>query len=169
MDSDLKQARKVWKDRLPHSKMAYPERAAHILKYHFWRVYTPFHPYIRDLALSLGIVKHEGRSERFPVGSIAPHSSIDKVVEYLIAQGYAYHKVAWEDEGEIVGLRKVVNFEFQYHIRIYVDGEVRGHYEFTPESYPLLHLYEVGQEERREEFLELLKEHIIEYKLDDRG
>ena len=148
--------------------MVYPEERSHRLKYHFWRVYTPFHPYVRDLALALKVVKHKGRGN-FLMGRVAPHSSIETLVSHLVSSGFGYHKVAWEDESEVVGLRRVENFLYQYHIRIYDDGEIRAHYERTPEAYPLLHMSADGQEERREEFLELLEDHIIEHTPDDRA
>ena len=146
--------------------MVYPERTTHRLKYHFWRIYTPAHPYVRDLALALRLVKHDHRVD-FLIGTVAGHSSTEELVSHLVSKGFGYHKVAWEDDGEIVGLRHVENFLHQYHIRIYEDGEVRAHYEFTPEAYPLLHLNAVGLEERREEFLALLTDHIIPHTPDD--
>src|SRR3989344_7502176 len=169
MNAEVKKVRNKLRKTLPHSRMVYPERPAHLIKYHFWRVYTPLHPFVRDLALALRIVKFESRSERFPLGTVAPHSSVEKLVHYLVSRGYAYHRVAWEDNGELVGMRRVENFLYQYHIRIYEDGEVRGHYEFTPEAYPILHLNRIGQEARREEFLELLKARFIEYNPADRA
>lgn len=162
MNAELKSARKAWRKKLPRSRMVYPEKPVHKIKYHAWRLYTPIHPFVRDLALALKLVKYEGRSELYPLGKIAKHSSIENVVAHLVRNGYAYHRVAWEDDGELVGLRRVEDFSYQYHIRIYEDGEVRGHYEFTPEAYPFLHLNRIGQEKRRSEFLTLLQDHIIE-------
>jgi len=86
---------------------------------------------------------------------------VEDFVEYLGTQGFFNHFIAWRDSGEIVSVRRPVSFEWQYHLRIFADGEVRGHYEYTPESHPVWHMREVGQEERREEFLEFLGDWIV--------
>lgn len=96
------------------------------------------------------------------MGTIAPHESITSVIEYLIEHGYANHFVAWKDEGEVVSLRYVENFKYQYHVRIFEDGEVRAHYEYTPECHPVHHYNAVGFEDRRDEFLSLLGDRITQ-------
>jgi hypothetical protein len=159
------ESRKKWEKNVPQSHIPYaPERRSHRIKYRFWRLYTTLHPYLHSVAK---VVKRW--PELYTVGAIAPGSSIERTVQHLVAHGYGYHREAWEDDGEVVGLRKVVSFTHQYHIRIYDNGEIRGHYEFTPEAYPLLHLFRIGQIEKREEFIALLKDHIIEYTRDDRA
>jgi len=140
--------------------MRYPTRLRDRAKYVFWRTYTPLHPLLRGTARVLGVSAesfvgaHQGR-QNYSLGHIAPHLSLQEFVAYLVSQGYANHFVAWKDEGEAVSLRRVENFTHQYHIRIFTDGEVRGHYEFTPECYPFLHLKAMGQEHRPEEFAKL--------------
>lgn len=153
-------ALKVWIRTLPFSQIHYPDAIIDRVKYYFWKVYTPLHPLCRDILLTLRIVKHNGR-QRIPLGRLAPGKSMKEFIAYLVSRGYANHFVAWEDEGELVSFRYVVDFNFQYHLRIFMDGEVRGHYEYTPESHPIWHLQEVGFEERRDEFLNLLKEWIV--------
>lgn len=155
-------------EKLPHSEMVYPDSLVHRIKYYFWYYYTPYHPTVRDGVIALSIIKNRGR-QPFLLGKIAPHLSIEEFVSFLVENGYGYHRVAWEDEGEVVSLRKVNDFAFQYHLRIFEDGEVRGHYEYTPECYPLLHLWDVGREDRRQEFLELLEGKITPHTSDDRS
>jgi hypothetical protein len=151
---------------LPASRMIYPNTILDRAKYLFWRCYTPFHPFFRDLAIATGLVSLErkiarwGRRQDFLLGSIAPQETLRGVVEHLIANGYANHFVAWEDDGEVVSLRYVENFRYQYHIRIFEDGEIRAHYEHTPECCPFRHFKAFGLEERREEFLKLLGDKI---------
>ncbi len=145
---------------LPYSAMIYPRSLRDRAKYVFWRVYTPYHPFVRDTALALGVVRHEGR-QHFLLGKVAPHISIQEFVERLVAQGFGNHFVAWEDEGELVSLRYVEDFKCQYHLRVFKDGEVRAHYEYTPECYPILHLREVGIEARRDDFLRMLGDTIM--------
>ncbi len=147
-------------DTLPCSRMVYPTSFLNKLKYIFWRLYTPYHPFWRDLLLALGILSHEGR-QNFLLGRVAPGESIKSLVTFLISRGYGNHFIAWKDEGEVIGLRYVDNFTYQYHIRIFKDGEVRGHYEYTPECHPVWHFKEVRMEDRRAEFLSLLGDRIV--------
>ena len=149
-----------------HTKAVRPARLSHWPKYAFWRIAAPLHPYIRDLSVRLGLVDfdqfldHKGR-QKFLLGMLAPSVSADDIVEYLMECGYGHNHVAWEDNGEVASLRLADGFRYQYHIRIFSDGEVRGHYEHTPEAHPLKHYYEVGMEERRDYFLAVLGEHIV--------
>ena len=153
----------TWINKLPRSKMRYPTRLRDRAKYVFWRTYTPFHPLLRGTARafgvnthSFGVSTHEGR-QNFALGHIATGVSLKELVDHLVLQGFANHFVAWKDDGEVISLRRVENFTHQYHIRIFSDGEVRGHYEFTPECYPFLHLKAVGQEHHPEVFTKLFE------------
>ena len=80
---------------------------------------------------------------------------------YLLSQGFANHFIAWKDDDQVFSLRKCVDFERQYHLRIFSDGEVRGHFETTPEAHPTMHMKEIGMEARREDFLRYLGDWII--------
>jgi len=157
-----------WIKHLPASQMVYPDTISHRIKYYLWRVYTPYHPFVRDSVTAIAPLRNRGR-QPYLLGKVASHTSIEKFVAHLIDLGYAYHRVAWLDDGEVVSLRYVENFIFQYHVRIFEDGEVRGHYEYTPECYPFLHLLEIGHEDRREEFLEIFGDHIIPHMDADRS
>lgn len=145
---------------IPHARPAYPDSSTDKLKYLFWRVITPFHPYVRDLLSYIKILRNEGR-QNYLLGRLAPHQSIEDFVAFLLEKGYGNHFIAFTDEGQAVSLRYSPNFQYQYHIRVFHDGEVRGHYEYTPEYKPIAHLREVGMEARFEEFLELLGDRII--------
>lgn len=155
---------KTWKKQLPFSKMVFPATVKNRVKYGFWRMYTPLHPYVRDFALFAGVVSHSGRQD-FLIGMLASHVSFEEIVSFLVEKGYGNHFIAWKDDEELVSLRRVDGFEYQYHLRIFSDGEIRGHYEYTPECYPLLHYFEVNASSCREEFLELLGDKIIPGKL----
>lgn len=145
--------------RLPNSRLDFPDSLGEQIKYVFWRIITPLHPYFRDLFLYFGILRHEARDD-YLIGKLASHKSVDDVVDLLWRRGFGNHFIAW-DEGQLVSLRHAPNFRYQYHIRIFDDGEVRGHYEYTPECHPLLHLYEVGMEARTGYFLELLGDYVV--------
>ncbi len=159
-------AHRQWLETLPQSQMIYPGEFAHRIKYYLWRVYSPYHHTVRDSVIALNLMKNRGR-QPYLLGKIAPHLTVEQFVATLIEKGYAYHRVAWEDDGEVVSLRHVKNFIYQYHLRIFEDGEVRGHYEYTPECYPIAHLMDVGREDRREEFLKVLGDTITPGTSDD--
>lgn len=159
-----------WIKTLPASKMVHPTASlADRLKYTFWRVYTPFHHTVRDVFVWLGIrralfiagVITYGERQDFLLGHVAPQETHRSLIEHLLREGYGNHFVAWKDSGELVSLRKALDFRYQYHLRIFEDGEVRGHYEYTPEYRPWRHLREVGQEDHRIVFLELLGDRIV--------
>jgi hypothetical protein len=145
---------------IPYSHPVFPVRSWDRFKYLFWRVYTPLHPYIRDTFLRLGIMVHEGRTQ-YLIGHLAPGVTIKEFVEHCVGVGYGNHFIAWREQGELIGLRYVVGFEYQYHVRIFEDGEVRGHYEYTPECYPWWHIKNIGQEDRRHVLLDHLGAVIV--------
>jgi hypothetical protein len=161
-----KEPQQKWIKDLPRSKISYPTRLRDRAKYVFWRTYTPFHPLLRGTARVLGVdtesfVETDEGRQNYLLGNIAPDTSLREFVDHLVSQGFANHFVAWKDNNELVSLRRVENFTHQYHIRIFKDGEVRGHYEFTPECYPFRHLRARGQEHRPEEFKKLFGDRVI--------
>lgn len=160
MDSQAAISLERWIRTLPSSQLVFPRSFSDRLKYIFWRLYTPFHPLVRDGALMFGIIEHAGR-QNFFLGHIAPSETIRTFVSSLTKYGYGNHFIAWKDEGEVISLRHIVDFDHQYHIRIFEDGEVRAHYEYTPESHPIWHMTEVGCERRREYFLQLFGNRLV--------
>lgn len=146
--------------------MVYPNEFKHRIKYFFWRVYSPLHPKLRDSVGALRIMHNKGR-QPYLLGTIAPELTIEEFVEHLTKHGYAYHRIAWEDDGELVSLRHVENFTHQYHVRIFEDRAVHGHYEYTPECYPLWHLWDIDREDRRESFMALVGNRLIAHTADD--
>ena len=146
---------------IPHARMVFPSSTGDRLKYVFWRFYTPLHPLVRDTSLAMGLVKHSGR-QPFLLGHVAPQYTVEDVALHLVREhGFGNHFIAWNDEGEVVSLRRVVGFRHQYHVRIFSDGEVRAHFEFTPEYRPIQHLQAKHFEERRADFVKFLGEKII--------
>ncbi len=162
MKSESPSSLEVFVKNIPPSKILLPYAFHDRLKYVFWRIYTPYHPFIRDITLKLGITRHRGRQD-FILGKIAPNQSVKEFISFLVQKGFKNHFVAWKDSDELVSLRYLEDFYFQYHIRVFKDGEVRGHYEYTPEYRPLSHLLEIGMEDRRDEFFSFLGNRIIRY------
>jgi len=145
---------------IPDSVLPYPKGPYNRSKYWIWRIITPFHNFWRDLLLSTGILKHDNR-QHYLIGTLAPGRKVEDFLKYLEGEGYGNHFIAWKDTDEIVSVRKLVNFERQYHLRIFSDGEVRGHYEYTPECHPRWHLKEVGQRPYDEQFLQELGDWVV--------
>lgn len=153
-------------DALPHKSAIYPRTLKGQAARVFWSAYTPAHPYIRDLAIKLRIVDQQQFLDRkgrqpYRIGTIASTSSVDAIVQKLVAQGYGNNFVAWHDAGEVASLRLPVDIDHQYHVRIFADNEVRGHYELTPEMHPWKHYREIGMEERPEYFKDLLGDMVV--------
>lgn len=149
-----------WVRSLPPARPKLPRHPVDYLKYAFWRLVTPFHPHVRDLLLYMRLLRHEGR-QNYLLGRLAPNQNIENFIEFLLEKGYGNHFIAWTDDGQVASLRYAPDFKYQYHIRIFNDGEVRGHYEYTPEAHMVWHMQEVGMEPRREEFLKLFGDRII--------
>jgi predicted hydrolase (HD superfamily) len=110
--------------------------------------------------LTCKIIRHEGR-QSYVLGHLTEGRTVEDFLDYLKTKDFLNHFIAWKDDGEIVSVRRLVDFERQYHLRVFIDGEVRGHYEYTPESHPIWHMKEVGQENSREDFLDFLGDWVI--------
>src|ERR1035437_2750372 len=128
-----------WVKELPYSRMTYPATIPNRVKYWFWRIYTPLHPLLRDTTTWIGIVQHK-RRQNFLVGELHLERPIQDFAMFLVEQGFGNHFVAWKDPNEILSLRRIHGFKYQYHIRVFSDREVRCHYEYTPEYRPIHHM-----------------------------
>ena len=104
-----------------------------------WRIiYIIWPPFIR-LFEFIGF--HKGRQPH-AVGFLKPGVSLDEARRFLESKGYEHCILAWRDAGEILGHRLVHRKVFQYHVRIFKDGEVRAHYEYSLEGNPIKHVLE---------------------------
>lgn len=140
---------------VPDSVLPYPKKHGDRAKYFFWRMVTPRqYSGIRNGLLAARIIRHHGR-QHYLIGRLDPNK-IQEFLKYIKTQGFGNHFVAWEDSDEVIGLRRLDGPYHQYHIRIFADGEVRGHYEYTPEYHCIRHLKKVGQQERRKDFMKFL-------------
>jgi hypothetical protein len=137
------------------------------IKNSIWKVYTviqfsirPFHPVLRVILFKLRIVRH-GTRQPYLIGYLKNEVTVSEFKSYLLSKGFETPFAMWLDEGEVLSIRYRPVFEFQYHIRVYENKEVRCHYEITPEEAPLDHLTDRFTEPRREEFMEWLEGWII--------
>lgn len=120
----------------------------------------PFFPILQSLVFALGISKNPTKREAYLLGRLKQEVSVEMAREHLLRNGFFDNHVAYTDPGQVFSLRRVSEDEpdHQYHIRIFDNREVRGHYEFTPEDKPWKHLKNVGLVARREKFAPWLKD-----------
>lgn len=109
----------------------------------FWKAFAPFFPTVRDAWVAMGLVSHNIR-QPYLYGRLKSGFTTDDLRQTLEANGFKNDYVAWVDPDEILNMHKVVDIIYQYHVRLFIDGEIRAHHEFTAESHPFKHLYDVG-------------------------
>lgn len=131
----------------------------------FWhKVYYVF-PWFQVHLLKWHIVRHDKGRQHYHLGWLAPHKNLKQLEDHLHTKwGFGNHFVAWKDEGQVLSWRKLVDFDNQYHIRVFKEGELRGHYEYTPESKPLAHMQEIGEVPHYAHFKKFLGEYVVFYK-----
>lgn len=105
-----------------------------------WIIVLPWHNNARDLIVKLKL--RPRIRQPYYIGSIEKNT--DEFRKYLTAAGFEETKLAWIDDGEILSLRKIDGKFYQHHIRVFSDGEVRGHFEYTPESHMVKHVMSIG-------------------------
>lgn len=135
------------------------------LKYKIWHfIYKFFLPVQRTL-LKWGIIYHDGLRQKYHVGWLAPRKTLEGLKTHLHDKwGFGNHFIAWSDSGQVLSWRKLTDFQDQYHLRVFSDGEIRGHFEFTPEAHPIEHFEEKGEQERKADFLKFLGDFVTEKK-----
>ena len=127
-------------------------------------IYLFFLP-VRKFLFKVGVIWHKKGRQKYHIGWLAPGKTIEDLKKHLHDKwGFGNNFIAWIDEDQVLSWRKLTDFQDQYHLRIYKDGEVCGHYEFTPEAHPLEHIEERGEVDRREDFLKFLGDFIVQDK-----
>jgi hypothetical protein len=92
---------------------------------------------------------------------LAPGKTLEGLKKHLHDEwGFGNHFIAWGDEGQVLSWRKIKDFNHQYHLRVFSDGEIRGHFEYTPEGHPIAHFDERDESFHRGEFLKFLGEYV---------
>lgn len=114
--------------------------------------------WFRNFLLWSGLARHDCR-QNFPLGFLKTKDA-KRLEDCLRRDGWEKDFYSWVDPGEILNLRKVDQGRYQYHLRIFRDGEARGHYEFAPDRLPLKHFFARKFEERSDYFKELLKRYL---------
>lgn len=143
------------------------------LKQKIWRFIYKFFPTFQMGLLKLHLIWHDKGRQRYHIGWLAEGKTLEGLKRYLHEKwGFGNHFVAWSDQSQVLSWRKLADFDNQYHLRVFSDGEIRGHFEFTPEAHPIEHFEEKGEREAKEDFLKFLgdfvteKKHISHLKID---
>lgn len=135
------------------------------LKQDIWDFIYRFFLPARKLLMKTGLIYHKKGRQKYPVGWLAQEKTLEDLKNHLHEKwGFGNHFIAWVDEDQVLSWRKLTDFQDQYHLRVYKDGEICGHFEFTPEAHPLEHLEEKGEKEMKKDFLEFLGEFVVEEK-----
>lgn len=123
------------------------------LRQKIWYALYPIWPQIEHFFLFI----HGNRRQPYKLGWLVEGETLATLKTHLASKwGFGNHFVAWEDKGQVLSWRKLDGFENQYHLRVFRDGEIRGHYEYTPESTALMHLMRARYEARTKEFIKFL-------------
>ncbi len=124
----------------------------------------PFFPFLQWLFFTFGLLREPktydpiSKRQHFLIGNVAVPVGAEDMQEKLLLAGFFPNRVAYTDPGQLLSMRRLSDIDptTQYHVRVFSDGEVRGHYEYTPEDKPIAHLQETLFEARTEEFMKLL-------------
>lgn len=99
---------------------------------------------------------YQGRRP-YHVGWLAPDKSLDDLKLFLHNQwGFGRNIMHVDEPGLVLSWQKVTPDHGSYNIRVYSDGEIRGHYEVIPETGVLERKEDKGEAETKEEFLRFL-------------
>lgn len=135
------------------------------IKKNLWRHIYPVFPWLQNHLLKWHLIWHEKGRQPYHIGWLAPDKTLEQLEKHLYTKwGFGNHFVAWKDNGQVLSWRKLTNFDYQYHLRVFKDGELRGHYEYTPESKPVDHFIEIGEEPKMDDFYKFLDGYIVKHK-----
>ena len=135
------------------------------IKKTIWKHLYRYFPWVQKHFLKWHLVWHEKGRQPYHIGWLAPGKTLEELEKHLHNEwGFGNHFVAWKDNGQVLSWRKLENFDNQYHIRVFKDGEIRGHYEYTPESRPIEHFTEINEQPRFEDFKKFLEDYAVKKK-----
>jgi len=117
---------------------------------------------IQKFLIKYRIVRNKTRQE-YHIGWLAEGKTLEGLRMYLHREwGFGNHFVSWIDQAQVLNWRKLAEDNDQYHIRVFHDGEIRGHLEPTPESGLLSHMFKKGMREAQDEFIEFLGDFVVQ-------
>ncbi|MEK7507949.1 MAG: hypothetical protein AAB602_02605 [Patescibacteria group bacterium] len=122
-----------------------------------WRFIYKIYPPILRILEKAGV--HSGRQE-FPLGFFNKKYNSEDFQSHLRRIGFETALLAWKDTDEVFGMRKLHNNKFQWHIRMFSNGEIRGHYEYAPEGNPIYHIFEKMLVSEKDFFISVICEYL---------
>ena len=135
------------------------------IKQRIWHFIYKFFPTFQKAFLKLHLIWHKDKRQRFHIGWLTSGKTLEELKNHLHTKwNFGNHFIAWRDSEQVLSWRKLEDFNHQYHLRVFYDGEVRGHYEYTPEGHPLKHFSEKGEDFHRKEFLKFLGDFVTQKK-----
>ncbi len=123
-----------------------------------WNILYRVWPPCTRCAEKLGL--HNFR-QKYLLGHLNSNFNKQNLENLLARHGFERARLAWRDPGELFSMRKIDKEIFQYHLRLFIDGEIRAHYEYSPESHPISHLLERKFNPETEFFRKLLGQHLV--------
>ena len=81
------------------------------------------------------------------LGWLAPGKTPEELRQHLSGR-VRNHFVAWLDKDQALSWRKLDGFDYQYHLRVYTDGEIRGHYGIPRRAGPMDHSAKWGKTQK---------------------
>lgn len=135
------------------------------IKRDIWRHLYRIFPWMQTHFLKWHLAWHDKGRQPYHIGWLAPGKTLKDLENYLHEKwNFGNHFVAWTDSDQVLSWRKLESFDYQYHLRVFNDGEIRGHYEYTPESKPVAHFVEIDEQERADDFKKFLGDYIVQEK-----
>ena len=115
-------------------------------------------------SLFLKIIGSKKR-ESFSIGWLAEGKTLEELRAYLHREwGFGGNFSTHVDKGEVLNWRKLMEDGRQYHLRVYDDGESRGHVEMSPEKNVVSHITGSGKSDARYEFVNFLGDFVTKKK-----
>ena len=127
------------------------------IKQKIWRFIYKYFSIFQKTLLKWGLIRHVDKKQKYHIGWLSPGKTLESLKKHLHTQwGFGNHFVAWTDDGQVLSWRKLIDFQHQYHLRVFKNGEIRGHFELTPEAHPIDHFEEKGETENKADFFKFL-------------
>lgn len=102
-----------------------------------WKIVYFLYPPLLRILERLGF--HKGGQD-YHIGYVKKNYSISDLKDYLEKKGFEPAVLSWNEKDEVLNLRKVNKRIYQWHIRVFKDREIKGHYEFSSEGSPIAHI-----------------------------
>jgi hypothetical protein len=126
-----------------------------------WLSIYPLYIAFQKFRMKHGMGKNKPRQE-YHIGWLSPEKSLEDLRVHLHSEwGFGNHFISRIENGQVLSWRKLVPPNKQYHIRVFTDGEIRGHFEPTPESGVLAHLARHAIKESHTDFTKFLADFVV--------